>query len=559
MDFYEDREKRNMKDSIKKLMLCMICLTVALFSKSVRAEAKISVSAGNHHTALIKNDESLWTCGENGDGQLGDGTYTSRVRFVKAIQGVKSVSAGYDHTAIIKKDGSLWTFGSNLYGQLGVSEQDTFYTHTPVKIMDNVSMVSAGSGYTAIVKNDGSLWMCGDNSYGKLGNGQTEDEIDTPVKVMDNVKKVSAGTYNTAIIKSDNSLWMCGSNEFGRLGNGKTEGDTSTPIKIMDDVADVSLGNYHTIILKTDGSVWGCGDNSNGSLGIGEDAVTVERPVKIMTGVKSVSAGQEYTAVIKTDNSLWTFGRNNCGQIGNGTEDDVYTPIKIMDDVLEADAGASHMIAVKRDQSVWLWGYNSYGQLGDGTLEQRNKPVKVIATPQKNKQTISASSRTVSRKVKTFYIGASTNGDGKLSYSCSDNKVVKVDSSGYVSVVNYGKATITIKAAETAKYAAAIKKIDINVVPAKMNLKSVKSTAKRTVIIKWAKDNSVTGYQLQANMKKNFSQKTLGRTYKKNKTSAKEWGWTSKKIYYFRMRAYKTVGGEKFYGPWSNVKKVKVK
>lgn len=549
----------SMKNSIKRFVLCMACLAVAIFSKSIKAEAKMSVSAGSMHTAVIKKDGSLWTCGRNDDGQLGDGTYTSRVQFIKAVQGIESVSAGRNHTAVIKKDESLWAFGSNSYGQLGISEEAIYYTYTPVKIMDNVSMVSAGYNYTAIVKKDGSLWMCGDNAHGKLGNGETEGDTDEPVRVMNNVKKVSSGTYNTGIIKMDNSLWMCGSNESGCIGNGETEGDISTPVKVMDDVADVRFGDYHTIILKTDGSVWGCGENYSGALGIGEGVVKVAKPVEIMTGVKSIRAGEEYTAIIKNDGSLWTFGDNSSGQLGNGTTYRSYTPIKIMSDVSEMDIGALHTIVVKKDQSIWSWGDNTYGQLGDGTLEQKNKPVKVISVSPKNKQVISASSKTVSRNVKTFYIGASTNGNGKLSYFSSNNNVAKVDSSGYAKVVNYGKATITIKASETEKCASAVKKIDINVVPVKMKLKSVKSTEKETIVIKWSKDISVTGYHIEASTQKNFKKNTLQREYKKNKSSAKERGWVGKKTYYFRIRAYKTVGGKKFYGPWSNVKKVKVR
>ena len=31
----------------------------------------------------------------------------------------QTISAGYDHTAVIKDDGSLWTWGWNDYGQIG--------------------------------------------------------------------------------------------------------------------------------------------------------------------------------------------------------------------------------------------------------------------------------------------------------------------------------------------------------------------------------------------------------------------------------------------------------
>ena len=123
-----------------------------------------------------------------------------------------------------------------------------------------------------------------------------------------------------------------------------------------------------------------------------------------------------------------------------------------MDNVAQVSAGGSHTVILKNDKSVWSCGNNEKGQLGDRTIEERLIPVEILSAPklpEKRTQQIFASSRSVSRKAKTFYIGASTNGNGSLSYSSSNNKVVKVNSSGRASVVNYGKAVITIRAAET--------------------------------------------------------------------------------------------------------------
>lgn len=44
-----------------------------------------SVSAGTWHTAILKNDGSLWMCGSNGYGKLGDGTTTSKATPVKIM------------------------------------------------------------------------------------------------------------------------------------------------------------------------------------------------------------------------------------------------------------------------------------------------------------------------------------------------------------------------------------------------------------------------------------------------------------------------------------------
>lgn len=448
-----------MKKSMKKIMMFMVCLVALCFCKSVKANAQVMISSGYYHTAMIKNDGSLWMCGQNQSGQLGDGTTTNTSKWKKVMTGVRYVSAGGWHTAIIKNDDSLWMCGQAQAGRLGNGEEGTVSQATPVKIMTNVASVSAGTWHTAILKNDGSLWMCGSNGYGKLGDGTTTSKA-TPVKIMTDVKKVYCGRENTAIIKKDNSLWTWGYNEYGEIGNNTTTA-CYAPQKIMTGVSSVSLRGWHTVVMKKNGS-------------------------------------------------------------------------------------------------LQTWGDNEYGQLGDGTTTNRLVPTKEVFYFVKAQQ-ISASSRTVSNKTKSFSLNAKTNGNGKLSYSSSNKGVVTVNSNGQVRVVNCGTAEITIKASAATGYFATAKKITIQVIPSKPSLRTVKSPAKKIITAKWKKDKTITGYQFYMSTNKSFKTGTLAREYKSNKTQFKIFGWKSKKTYYLKMRSYKKVGGKKIYSDWSSVKKVKVK
>jgi len=120
---------------------------------------------------------------------------------------VKQVSAGLWHTMILKTDGTLWACGNNQYGQLG--DGTTEDRAIPVKMMENVASVSAGYKHTLILKTDGILWACGNNQYGQLGDGTTIDRT-TPVPVMEGVASASTGGLHTVILKTDGTLWTCG-------------------------------------------------------------------------------------------------------------------------------------------------------------------------------------------------------------------------------------------------------------------------------------------------------------------------------------------------------------
>ena len=291
---------------------------------------------------------------------------------IPQIQIIKQIELGGYFSMILKTDGTLWACGENYDGQLG--DGTTTDRKTPVKVMSDVAQVSAGTYHTIILKTDGTLWACGDNLYGQLGDGTYTDRK-TPVKVMSDVAQVSAGYEHSMILKTDGSLWACGENYDGQLGDGTTT-DRNTPVKVMTDVAQMSTGGYHSMIVKNDGTLWACGDNYDGQLG---DGTYTDRktPVKVMSDVAQVSAGYEHSMILKTDGTLWACGRNYHGQLGDGTTTDRKTPIKVMSDVAQVSAGYDHSMILKTDGTLWACGYNKYGQLGDGTTTDRTSFVKI--------------------------------------------------------------------------------------------------------------------------------------------------------------------------------------
>ena len=93
----------------------------------------------------------------------------------------------------------------------------------------------------------------------------------------------------------------------------------------------------------------------------------------------------------------------------------------------------------------------------------------------------------------------------------------------------------------------------------KVTITKAKSTKKKTAKITWKQVEGAEGYVIQYALKANFKGAktatvkkgtTVSRTIKKLK---------SKKTYYVRVKAYRTIDGEKIYTGTSAKKKVRVK
>ena len=88
---------------------------------------------------------------------------------------------------------------------------------------------------------------------------------------------------------------------------------------------------------------------------------------------------------------------------------------------------------------------------------------------------------------------------------------------------------------------------------------SLKSAKSRQLTVKWKKGSSITGYEIQYSLKKNFKNAETITVDKAKTTSLTIPDLKSKKKYYVRIRAYRTVDGENYYSEWSKAMNLKVK
>jgi len=332
------------------------------------------VSAGFGFTLAIKTDGTLWACGDNDQGQLGDGTVIRRFDFVQigTYNDWKAISAGSFHSLATKIDGTLWAWGGNANGELGIGSYVNRSIPTRVGTDSNWMIPKARAGGSSAIKSNGDLYCWGKNNLGQLGIGFTGANVNSPAWVDVNSfwLGISGSGYDFTVgIRAGGTIWAWGNNAYGQLGTGSFYNEY-TPFQIGHDSdwKEISAGNYSCIALKTDGTMWAWGRNAQGEFGNGTVTSQIS-PVQIGTDLwKHVSAGPNHCIGIKMDNSLWAWGANWYGQLGDGTTTGRRFPI-LVDDSTDYDSlmpGGNHSLALRIDGSLIGMGFNEYGQLGLG-------------------------------------------------------------------------------------------------------------------------------------------------------------------------------------------------
>jgi len=230
----------------------------------------------------IKTDGTLWTWGYNTAGQLGTNDVSYRSSPVQVGSNTNwsklPVSGNSFFSAAIKTDGTLWTWGNNSQGQLGFNDRVYRSSPTQVGTGTNWNILGVGGAFnTTVLKTDGTLWTWGGNGTGGLGQGDTINRS-SPTQVGSATNWSKAQSYNSQnfAIKTDGTLWVWGNNADGQLGlNDRVT--RSVPTQLGSGTWSLaSTANKLAGGIKTDGTLWTWGNGtefSGGALGHNNDIV----------------------------------------------------------------------------------------------------------------------------------------------------------------------------------------------------------------------------------------------------------------------------------------------
>lgn len=95
--------------------------------------------------------------------------------------------------------------------------------------------------------------------------------------------------------------------------------------------------------------------------------------------------------------------------------------------------------------------------------------------------------------------------------------------------------------------------------PKKPTIKTPSTNKKHKITAKWSRVSGCDGYQVQFSTKSNFKKNLTKKTVSSQKKTSCTVKLKKGKKYYIRVRAYKTVNGERYYSSWSKTKSIKCK
>ena len=118
-----------------------------------------------------------------------------------------------------------------------------------------------------------------------------------------------------------------------------------------------------------------------------------------------------------------------------------------------------------------------------------------------------------------------------------------------------GKATVVVTG--KGKYSGTVK-ADFKINPKPVRLASL-TPGKTKLTVVWKKGSGITGYEIEYSLKKNFSNAKSVKVTKKATVYTVIRNLKEGRVYYVRVRTYKTVNGKKYYSDWSDVMHKKLK
>jgi alpha-tubulin suppressor-like RCC1 family protein len=223
------------------------------------------ISAGYQWGMALRSDGTVWSWGRNEHGVLGDGTLSDSLvpAEVTGLSHVTRIAAGGLEGMAVATRGittlsTVYTWGDNAQGQLGDGTDQDRPVPAPVTgiSVPSVAGIAVGGDFAMVLGTDETLWDWGANSRGQLGNGGTQD-VARPAEARgldSGITRIAAGYEFALALHADGTVWAWGADDHGELGNGTTTGvlgasPTPVPVTGLSGVTQISAGYSHGLAV----------------------------------------------------------------------------------------------------------------------------------------------------------------------------------------------------------------------------------------------------------------------------------------------------------------------
>jgi uncharacterized repeat protein (TIGR02543 family) len=207
------------------------------FLELERDEIVIEVSSGNNHSIALTNLGRLYAWGWN-NGRIGDGTTLDKniptlITFYGLQTGefILSAKAGLTHSLAVTTHGRVFSWGQNGSGQIGDGTTiqrniPTLIQFSELQIGETIRLVNSGESHSFAISTNGRFFSWGLNFNGRLGDGSTTRRYiptlieTTDLEVGESMEKVLGGESHSIGITTFGRLLTWGYNSNGQLGDG---------------------------------------------------------------------------------------------------------------------------------------------------------------------------------------------------------------------------------------------------------------------------------------------------------------------------------------------------
>ena len=349
--------------------------TVRISVSPIQNPVFTKIAAGYSHVMALRNDGTVWVCGDNAAGQLGLGDFSAHNRITQVpVYDVQQIFTGEAASIVKLKDGTTWGTG-NRYGQLGLGHKNLIANFTRTPFLDDATQFVFTFYEVIALKSDGTVWGAGRNASKLLLQGDAELKASFVKLPINSVKQISGAGGAMVVQKNNGEVWGWGLNLGGQLGVGDNK-DRETPVKLPTPsagVAKIFAGGSTTFLIDNNGIVWASGPNANGQLGLGDQVSRLSfTQVAFFAGksIDVISPRTGGTCFIESNGNVWNVGDNVRGQMGLGSQSTIpYTTPKQVAGFTATSIGGSGAtnFALKPDGTLWAWGSNASGALGTAT------------------------------------------------------------------------------------------------------------------------------------------------------------------------------------------------